>query len=123
MSEARRKYNAHKAGAKTRGVEFDLTFEEWSAIWGAHMQNRGRGKDQLGMLRSRDQGGYQVGNIRLGTPKENMQEMGVEARVKSAQIAWVADRDHRPMPPTTTSWMVGRNRVFDEYSEEDDTNI
>jgi hypothetical protein len=70
-SEARQKYAKHKANAEARGIEFDLKFEEWCEVWEAHWDKRGRGKDQLGMCRTRDQGAYTAGNIRLDTPKGN----------------------------------------------------
>jgi hypothetical protein len=70
-SEARRKYADHKRRAAERGIEFEFTFEEWCEIWAPHWERRGPHKDQLGMCRTRDQGAYAVGNIRLDTPKGN----------------------------------------------------
>ena len=70
-SAARLKYADHKRRAADRGIEFEFTFEEWCEIWEPHWDRRGVHKDQLGMCRTRDQGGYQPGNVRLDTPKGN----------------------------------------------------
>lgn len=70
-STARQRYAQHKANAAVRGIEFDLTFDEWWEIWEPRFAERGRGKDQFGMCRTRDQGPYQAGNVRLDTPKGN----------------------------------------------------
>jgi hypothetical protein len=79
-SAARLRYAKHKAHAKERGIEFDLTFEEWWGIWEPRWAERGTHKDQLGMCRTRDQGPYAVGNIRLDTPKGNAAERGLMQR-------------------------------------------
>ena len=54
----------------------------------------------------------------MGTPKENMQEKAVEVKVKLAQSAWAGKPSNTVIPPTT-SWINDRNRVFEEYVEED----
>ena len=104
MDITRQKYRQHKSSAKARGIEFSLSFEEWKSIWGQHIAQRGRGADQLGMLRTRDQGGYEVGNVRLGTPKENRQE----------------SLDVRVGPIGNCRWLSKRKYVFDEYVEDEE---
>ena len=73
--ETKAKYNAHKHGAKARGIEFTLSYEQWLAIWGDKISLRGRGASEMGMLRTRDEGGYTSDNVRLGTPQENSQDV------------------------------------------------
>jgi len=121
MNETRAKYNVHKAGANARGIAFDLTFEEWTSIWGQRIKERGHHVGQLGMLRTRDEGGYTVGNVRLGTPRENLQEAAVARRVKKASRGAVfVTTGNGICPAASSSWLFGRSRVFDEYVEEEE---
>jgi len=120
MDTTFKKYLLHKSSAKSRGIEFDLTFDEWKSIWGFHIENRGTRANQLGMLRTRDEGGYSVGNVRLGTPKENQQERSVALKVSKAQSAWQASEVKNTTVPAHTSWVKSRNYVFDEYVEDDE---
>ena len=113
-----RKYQSHRSNAKRRGIEFDLTYDEWLEIWGQKLEDRGRLSGQYGMLRTRDEGGYTVGNVRIGTPKENQQEAAVAKKVKSAQTR-KPFADFCPRPPTETAWMWRKN-VFAEYSEDEE---
>ena len=76
-SSARLRYAQHKKNAAKRGVEFELSFEEWWAIWEPHWERRGTHKDQLGMCRTHDKGPYRVGNVRLDSPKGNAAERGM----------------------------------------------
>ena len=70
----RMRYCQHKASARQRGIEFDLTFDEWWAIWQPHYAQRGRGSGHLQMCRTGDVGPYAVGNVRIDTMKSNMRE-------------------------------------------------
>ena len=70
----RLRYNQHKASAKSRGIEFDLTFDEWWAIWAEHFNQRGRRSHEMNMCRTRDEGGYSVGNVRIDTSASNQAE-------------------------------------------------
>ena len=119
MDELRRKYIVHKNNAAARGVEFALSFDDWMDIWAEHLHNRGRNVGQFGMLRTRDEGGYTLGNVRIGTVKENRQEASVAHRVRTAQNIKTPS-DYRMKPPTQTSWVGSRHNVFKEYSEEDE---
>ena len=122
MNETRAKYNGHKSNANKRGIAFDLTFEEWTSIWGQRIKERGCGTGQLGMLRTRDEGGYTVGNVRLGTPKENSQEAALCRKVARASRGHVEHNKYNPgvNPAAAGSWLSGRSRVFDEYVEEEE---
>jgi hypothetical protein len=119
MHELRQKYAQQRANAAKRGIEFDLTFDEWREIWGGNFHRRGTGAAQLGMLRTRDEGGYSVGNVRLGTPKENQQERSVCLSVSRAQN-WKKDEFSAKIAPLAdTSW-IRKRYVFDEYVENDE---
>lgn len=119
-SDTYRKYYMHKKGAERRGIDFGLTYEEWLEIWGPRLADRGRGSSQFGMLRTRDEGGYTVGNVRLGTPKENHQERAVVLKVAKAQSSWASSKQKNLSEPVSTSWVMSRSRVFDEYVENDE---
>jgi hypothetical protein len=67
----------HKAGAKRRGIAFELTFEEWWKIWetSGHFGERGRGADEYQMARHNDLGPYTVDNVKIITTRQNAAEV------------------------------------------------
>jgi hypothetical protein len=67
-------YKCQKNNARRRGIPWDLSFTEWSAIWGEKIHKRGRGRDQLCMARKGDVGPYAVGNVKIITNAENVKE-------------------------------------------------
>ena len=119
MRELKIKYAQHRANAAARGIEFELTFDEWREIWDGNFHRRGVGSDQLGMLRTRDEGGYAVGNVRLGTPKENHQERAVCQNVKQAQN-WRKNDAATAIPRLVDTNWIRKRYVFDEYVEDDE---
>jgi len=68
---AKKRFTSQKRNAKTRGVEWNLTFEEWMEWWGDDLDRRGSGHDLLQMQRIGDAGAYELGNIRKGYPRDN----------------------------------------------------
>ena len=70
------KYNVHKAQAKHRGIDFDLTFEEWLSIWTAsgQLENRGKKVGQFVMSRKNDIGPYSVENVFIQQTSENIKD-------------------------------------------------
>jgi hypothetical protein len=67
-------YTQQKGDAKKRGIEFKLTFEEWSNWWGKDFQNRGVGANKLVMGRHGDVGAYELSNIKKITFGDNIRE-------------------------------------------------
>ena len=65
------KYTKQKYHAARRGIQFNLTYEEWIGFWGDDILNRGRGKGNLQMCRNLDQGSYQLDNIHKATCEQN----------------------------------------------------
>jgi hypothetical protein len=67
-------YKAQKSNAKTRKIPFLLTFEQWLKIWNdsGKLDQRGRGADKFCMCRVGDMGSYEVGNVFIGTGRENV---------------------------------------------------
>lgn len=120
LRDAKRKYWSQRSGAARRGIGFDLTFEQWLMIWGDRLKDRGRAANQLGMCRTKDQGPYAVGNVRLDTPKGNAAECGMLYRArKHAEIrpnhAW---QNKASCPGAGAEWLT-RN-VFAPYVEDED---
>ena len=71
MKKVKRAFQAHKQNAKQRNIDFKLTFDEWWEVWKPHFHNRGRGKGQYVMYRTMDKGGYEIGNVYIGTVERN----------------------------------------------------
>ena len=77
------KYRKQAANAKKRGVEFNLTFDEWWDLWADHWEERGKGSDQYCMCRTNDEGAYEVGNVRIDTCRNNILESNAIRRSKA----------------------------------------
>lgn len=79
-------YKTQKSHAKSRGIPFLISFDEWWDIWwqSGKWERRGRRKGQFVMARFGDQGAYVVGNVRICLVSENAAEatkfMSDEAR-------------------------------------------
>jgi hypothetical protein len=109
VTSAKLRYQQHKANAKQRGIEFDLTFEEWQQIWGEHLAARGRGAGQMQMCRARDEGGYRPGNVRIDTVEGNRAEARMTLSTRAIQKAW----DYGTHNNAESRFaMFERNRVF-----------
>ena len=86
-------YAQHKSNAKTRGVEFLFTLEQWRDWWIAtgKWELRGRGRGKYCMRRHNDVGPYSIDNVFCGTNEENVRDgnlgktVGQETREKIAE--------------------------------------
>jgi len=69
-------YRMQKSNARTRKIPFLLTFEEWLTIWNdsGKLAQRGRGADKFCMCRVKDSGAYEIGNVFIGTGRENVRD-------------------------------------------------
>ncbi len=65
-------YSQQKFHATRRGIDWNLTFEQWIEWWGDDIDKRGRGADLLCMARHGDAGPYEIGNIYKATMQENL---------------------------------------------------
>ena len=76
------RYYRQRIHAKRRGIEWNLTFEEWLSAWEASglLHKRGNRRGQYVMARVGDRGAYEEGNIRIITGAQNLRE----ARLKEA---------------------------------------
>ena len=92
-STLRGRYKMQEQNALARGIQFLLSFEQWLAIWteSGKLDQRGRGADRFCMCRNGDVGPYEVGNVFIGTGRENVRagnlgkEMTQEVRDKISQ--------------------------------------
>ena len=84
---ARRKFHSQRHGAASRGIAWQLTFQQWLDWWGDDLDRRGRGSGQLQMQRFADTGPYALGNIRKGHPLDNTRTMGRMVRKRNTAAA------------------------------------
>src|SRR5258708_20675452 len=70
------KFKAHKDNARSRGIPFELTFEQWMSIWrnSGRLSQRGRGRGEFVMARFGDIGPYAVDNVQIVTTGQNVRE-------------------------------------------------
>ncbi len=69
-------FNRQRRTAKSRGILFLLSYEEWLNIWikSKHFAERGTKKGQYVMARFGDKGNYEIGNVKIITVGENVRE-------------------------------------------------
>ena len=75
-------FNNHKNRAKQSGIPFNMAFDEWWSVWESHWESRRDGQ-YLVMARTRDEGAYELGNVRIATQSENQLE-AYEMRLEKA---------------------------------------
>jgi hypothetical protein len=74
---SRTAWHRHRSGAKARGIEFRLTYDEWLTWWETELAKlgprakRGPKRGNFGMCRFLDRGPYAIGNVYIGRPKHN----------------------------------------------------
>lgn len=91
-----RQYKAHKASAKQRGIEFDMSFVRWLTIWheSGYLLLRGRGAGRYVMARYGDQGGYTADNVDIVPSEVNLQqEQAVRRRIRAKRENVAQGRD------------------------------
>lgn len=71
-----RAFIEQRRNARSRGIEWSLTINEWFSIWEASgkWDQRGREGDSYVMARHGDYGGYKIGNVKIITMRENSKE-------------------------------------------------
>jgi len=67
------RYVQQKVQATKRGIDWELSFEEWFSIWqnSGHWEERGFGKDKYCMCRFGDTGPYSATNVCIATTELN----------------------------------------------------
>ena len=100
-----RAYVQQRSNAKTRGIGFNLTFDEWKKIWidSGKWEQRGRGAEKYCMCRIGDTGAYEIGNVFIDLGRHNVRDgnLGKECSAESrAKIS--ASNTGKPHP-----WSAG----------------
>ena len=69
-------YSVQKAGAKWRGIAWELEYWEWLQIWdeSGHSHERGMRKGEWVMSRPGDHGPYSAANVRIVRCETNIRE-------------------------------------------------
>jgi hypothetical protein len=73
MDAVEKKYRAHRANAKFRGVEWVISLEEWWSVWreSGKWEQRGCRHGQYVMARCGDVGPYRLGNVYICLASQN----------------------------------------------------
>jgi hypothetical protein len=100
-----KKYADQKSKAKHRGIEFNLTFEQWWHIWeqSGKWDQRGIRNGQYVMSRIADKGSYAIGNVYIQTVGDNNREAFATHRIapmqgKKHSIETIEKMKDRPSP-------------------------
>jgi hypothetical protein len=74
LRDAKKKYWEHRENAKKRGIQFLITFEQWTEVWeqSGKWEERGRGSTKYCMGRHGDTGPYEVNNVFIQTNASNL---------------------------------------------------
>jgi hypothetical protein len=94
LPDPTRAYSQHRSNSKKRGIEFELSFDEWWGIWSTYYHLRGLGANGLCMARHGDCGGYVVGNIYLTTNLGNLLDYSRGSNARQRRVENYASRDH-----------------------------
>jgi hypothetical protein len=75
-ADTRQKFRRQVISARSRGIEWRMTFAEWWTIWTASgkWEQRGRGSQGYVMARRGCTGPYKVGNVTIITGAQNLRE-------------------------------------------------
>ena len=90
-----RAWLTQRANAGKRGVPFRLSFEDWWVIWEERFSERGRGSKEFVMCRHGDAGGYESGNVRIGTANSNHDERTRVMLQRDIKADWDFDGEDR----------------------------
>lgn len=83
----RASFSSQKKHAKTRGIKFVMSFDEWLKVWrsSGKLTERGRGAGKYAMCRKSDRGAYEVGNVYIATNSQNTLDRTRPVRLFSYQ--------------------------------------
>lgn len=97
-------FNYHKYGAKSRGIEFLLSFDDWKNIWieSGHWAEKGRKPYQYCMARNGDRGSYSKDNVRIVLAADN---------AKAATINGVRNT----LPGRQAALSVIKGKTYEEF--------
>lgn len=70
----KRQFGMQRSSAKSRGIDWQFTYEQWLAWWGEDISKRGLAADQLVMARHGDTGPYHPDNVKKLSGPDNTRE-------------------------------------------------
>jgi hypothetical protein len=81
-------FKTQKNSARTRGINWDLTFPQWLNIWqeSGNLANRGIGSGKYVMARTCDMGGYEIGNVEIITHNQNSKDCRAMDKVLNRKL-------------------------------------
>jgi len=100
-------YTQQKSNAKQRGIDFEISLEDWKGIWVASgkWDDRGRGANKYCMSRFGDKGEYVAGNVFIQLGKHNVSE-GNLGKLDSDETRKLKSK---AMIGTLHPWAAGKN--------------
>lgn len=114
----RRFFLQQKNNAKSRGIPFKLTFDQWLTIWteSGKLEKRGRNESQYCMARHGDKGAYEIGNVKIILGSANIQEREI-----TDEHRWLYGTALRgkKRPPRTKAWRQRLSKAKKEYTYTD----
>lgn len=103
-------FTIHKSNARRRGIDFQLTFEQWWNVWrrSGHWDQRGNRRGAYVMSRHGDVGAYAVGNVSI-IPFCTNAVVSNKTRVRKRHTARTTTVmfDGTPVPPVTYATRSG----------------
>lgn len=108
----RGKYRQHQKNAKRRGVPFEITFDQWWAVWEASgkWSLRGLKRGTWVMGRHNDQGPYAIGNVEIIKRSSNTALRNTQHRkFSSKHYPWSS-----PDNPEYESWQHVHGGINDD---------
>jgi hypothetical protein len=112
--------------ARRRGIEFQLTFEQWLLIWetSGRLPERGKETGQYVMARPGDQGPYAVGNVRIITVNQNAGESkGMTGQIQSLATCGKISFAHRARSSLTEAQVSEIRRRYVPRSPDANTVV
>ena len=88
MDTLRKSYNNHRNNARHRGIDFQLSYEEWCSIWqdSGYAELRGTGRGRYCMSRYNDTGAYAVGNVFIQPSTANVAQRTTHTWSKPVEL-------------------------------------
>lgn len=80
------RFKANKRAALRRGIDWELTFDEWWALWKDSFHLRGNYRNQMNLCRYLDLGIYSASNVRVDLAVNNHQERATAKRLRTPRI-------------------------------------
>ena len=87
MNTLKQRFQTQKWHAvNNRGIEWNLTFEEWLDIWGDKITQRGRGTGKYNMCRINDIGPYSIDNVFIDLHEDNANNGNHKSKMRKVKI-------------------------------------